>query len=126
MPDTDSPLFTTSSVISIITLVYAVAITLRIYAKALSQCDRDLEALIQRFEFSEYGLREVQAVMVGFEQRRSDYIFNHDNSAADMRVLKSKLDNAAAKGKGCVEDWRKMQSFHKASDPGDYLPAVGF
>jgi hypothetical protein len=84
-------------VISIIILVYAVAITLRSYAKAVSQFDRDLEALVQRSEFSEYGLRKIQAVKVGFEQRLYDFIFNHDNYAADMRVLKPKLSTQQPK-----------------------------
>jgi hypothetical protein len=56
MPDADSPLSTTSSVVSIVTLVFAVVVTLRLHANALSQIDRDVGLLMRRLTYSEESI----------------------------------------------------------------------
>ena len=45
MAESDSPLSTTSSIIAILTLVYALTITLQIYVTALYRSERETEAL---------------------------------------------------------------------------------
>jgi hypothetical protein len=60
--DTNSPLTITASVIAILTLVYAIAITLQIYAKVIYQTERDTEGLVRRLDHGKLGITEMRVM----------------------------------------------------------------
>lgn len=87
MSEPDSPLSTTSSFISIVTLVYAVTITLKVYADAWRQDDRDMLALEKRLERS-LQYRDLFELLKGRISNRQE---TRTDSKANMSPLLQSL-----------------------------------
>ncbi|KAF2869501.1 hypothetical protein BDV95DRAFT_596492 [Massariosphaeria phaeospora] len=121
MADTDSPLSTTASVIAILTLVYAIGISLSIYAKAVYQSERNLKSLARRVEYGESALLHMRDRMLREAEREGLYggkLYDRkEEEKSELKVLAKKLDVAHQTWEQCTSDW---QQFMKLSADGSW------
>jgi hypothetical protein len=110
MPETDSSLSTTSSIISIVTLVYAITLTIEVYVKALHQTELDTDALMQSLSQSMMGLEEIHKVLEKFAKIGSQNV-GDGRSPNDwaLQMLMEKLEKTGKIGRRCVEDWQAFE-----------------
>lgn len=138
MAESDSPLSTTSSIIAILTLVYALTITLQIYVTALYRSERETEALAQRLGHGEYSIKEMRIMLERFVAAHGYYSIDsfeqsHGNPDAqrvwkpqlkqdgpalsdrltlseDLRILIDKIKAAQDTWSACVSNWESFQN----------------
>jgi hypothetical protein len=123
MPDTDSPLSITASVIAIITLVYAVAITLEIYARALRQAEHDNDVLVQAFIQNETGLLGVQEILENLTKRRRQVDTASRSTTNDLalQILMGQSNELYKTAWKCMDDWDKLERLEPIRRKFDYL-----
>lgn len=148
MGNADSPLSTTASVIAILTLVYAIVITIQIYIKAINESERATEALARRLDHGEHGIVEVHRLLedlgvdrkafdgydgpasadrtwhkqsrsrLGEPGRSAGYPDLNADLERELDVLFDKMKAALGKFEQCVEDWKKFKKDIKDSHWG--------
>jgi hypothetical protein len=115
MAESDSPLSMTFSVISILTLVYALTITLQIYATALYQFERETEALAQYLRRSDHGINEMRMTLVRYAAANGHYdIDSLENPHGERRVWEFKSNQKTGRLllKTCIS-WLRRSKLQK-------------
>jgi len=114
MVETDSALSTTANIISILTLVYAVALTVQIHVKALYQAERDTEALARRIGHGEHGINELRAILERLWMHEQNM---RSGKAPQISALAENMEVVHNKWLKCGEEW---EVFKKELEKGHW------